>query len=56
MPFAFAGLMAIVNQYTGSMQCNPNLHFYPLASTSGVYHDITSGTNAVPCAGKSSGC
>ena len=52
----FAGLMAIVNQSTGSMQGNPNLHFYPLASTSGVYHDITSGTNAVPCAGKSSGC
>jgi len=52
----FAGLMAIVNQYTGSMQGNPNLHFYPLASTSGVYHDITSGTNAVPCKGESSGC
>jgi subtilase family serine protease len=53
---AFAGLMAIVNQYTGSQQGNPNLHLYPLAATPGVYHDITSGTNAVPCAGKSSGC
>jgi subtilase family serine protease len=53
---AFAGLLAIVNQYTGSMQGNPNLHFYPLASTSGVYHDITSGTNAVPCKGGSPNC
>ncbi len=53
---AFAGLMAIVNQYTGSIQGNPNFHFYPLSNTSGVYHDITSGTNAVPCAGKSPNC
>ncbi len=53
---AFAGLMAMVNQSTGSIQGNPNFHFYPLANIFGVYHDITSGTNAVPCAGASPNC
>jgi subtilase family serine protease len=52
----FAGLMAIVNQYTGTMQGNPNFRFYPLSNKPGIYHDITSGTNAVPCKGKSPGC
>ena len=53
---AFAGLMAMVNQSTGSMQGNPNFHFYPLSTISGVYHDVTSGTNEVPCAGASPQC
>ncbi len=53
---AFAGLMAIVNQSQGWMQGNPNFHLYPLSNTAGVYHDITSGTNAVPCAGGSPNC
>lgn len=53
---AFAGLMAMVNQSNGSIQGNPNFHFYPLANIPGVYHDITSGTNAVPCAGASPNC
>ncbi len=53
---AFAGLMAIVNQYTGATQGNPNFRFYPLSNTPGIYHDITLGTNAVPCKGKSPDC
>jgi subtilase family serine protease len=54
---AFAGIMAIVNQYTGTHNGNPNLRLYPLAAQApSVFHDITSGTNAVPCAGGSSGC
>jgi hypothetical protein len=37
---------------------NPNSRFYPLAvqAANTVFHDVTSGTNAVPCAGGSSGC
>ncbi len=46
---AFAGIMALVNQSTGSIQGNPNFHLYPLATVPGVFHDITSGNNAVPC-------
>ena len=54
---AFAGLMAIVTQYNGARVGNPNATLYPLAAGStGVFHDVTSGTNAVPCAGGSSGC
>jgi subtilase family serine protease len=53
---AFAGLMALVDQSQGSIQGNPNFHLYPLSNTSGVYHDITSGTNEVPCAGGSPNC
>ena len=47
---SFAGIMALINQYTGSANGNPAARFYALAqSTSGVFHDIVSGTNAVPC-------
>jgi hypothetical protein len=46
---AFAGIMALVNQQAGSIQGNPNFHFYPLSHVAGIYHDITTGTNAVPC-------
>ena len=54
---SFAGIMAIVNQYTGTRNGNPNLRLYPLAAQApSVFHDITSGTNAVPCAGGSPGC
>ena len=54
---SFAGIMAIVNQYTGEHNGNPNLRFYPLAAQApSVFHDVTSGTNAVPCAGGSPGC
>ncbi|MGD0778651.1 MAG: protease pro-enzyme activation domain-containing protein [Candidatus Solibacter sp.] len=54
---SFAGLMAIVDQYTGGRNGNPNTRFYSLATqTPAAFHDITSGSNAVPCAGGSPGC
>jgi hypothetical protein len=54
---SFAGLMAIVNQYTHAINGNPNSKFYSLASqVPSVYHDVTSGSNAVPCEGGSSAC
>lgn len=46
---AFAGIMALVVQKAGGRQGNPNFHFYPLSTVAGVYHDVTSGTNKVPC-------
>jgi subtilase family serine protease len=59
---AFAGIMAIVNQKTGSAQGNPNPTLYALAAlqakgTSHPYfHDVTSGSNSVPgAAGYSAG-
>ena len=54
---SFAGLMAIVNQYTHTVNGNPVGKFYALASqVPSVYHDVTTGTNAVPCAGGSANC
>jgi len=54
---AFAGLLAIMDQYAGARNGNPNLKLYPMAaSTTTVFHDVTGGTNAVPCTGGSSGC
>jgi subtilase family serine protease len=54
---AFAGLMAIVNQYTGGRNGNPNTRFYSLATqVPSAYHDVTTGSIAVPCAGGSAGC
>jgi Pro-kumamolisin, activation domain/Bacterial Ig-like domain (group 3) len=52
---AFAGLIALVNQHTGQFQGNANFHLYPLASVAGVFHDITSGNNSVPCSSCSGG-
>jgi hypothetical protein len=46
---AFAGVLALVNQKTNSIQGNPNFHLYPLSSVAGIYHDVTTGTNAVAC-------
>jgi len=46
---AFAGVMALVDQKMGGPQGNPNFHIYPLSNTVGIYHDTTTGTNAVPC-------
>jgi pseudomonalisin len=52
---SFAGIMALVNQKTGSAQGNPNPVLYALAkleanhTTAHTYfHDVTSGTNNVP--------
>jgi subtilase family serine protease len=54
---SFAGLMAIVNQYTHTTNGNPNSKFYALAaSVPSVYHDVTAGSNAVPCVAGSPNC
>jgi hypothetical protein len=51
---SFAGLMALVLQKTGSPQGNANTVLYPMAQNQylangpAVFHDITSGNNAVP--------
>jgi subtilase family serine protease len=54
----FAGMILLMNQYLGVNgvgNINPNL--YRLASsTTNVFHDITSGTNIVPCVAGSNGC
>jgi hypothetical protein len=49
--------MAIVDQYSGGRNGNPNLRFYGLATQApAAWHDVTTGTIAVPCAGGSPGC
>jgi hypothetical protein len=68
---AFAGIMALINQKTGSRQGNPNYALYKLAaqvpaancnSTSGpatncIFNDVTAGTIQMPCAaGSSANC
>jgi hypothetical protein len=55
---SFAGLMAIIDQYTGGARSgNPNTRLYPLATQyPSLFHDVTSGTNAVPCVGGSLDC
>ena len=54
---SFAGLMAILNQYTHSANGNPNSKLYALAaSVPSVFHDVTTGSNGVPCAGGSHNC
>jgi subtilase family serine protease len=54
---SFAGLMAIVNQYTRGANGNPAARLYALAaSVPSVYHDVTGGSNAVPCESGSAGC
>ena len=46
----FSGIVAILNQKTGSKQGNVNPTLYALAaSTPSAFHDITSGNNIVPC-------
>jgi subtilase family serine protease len=47
---AFAGILALINQKAGSPQGNVNPTLYSLAATSpGVFHDIVTGDNKVPC-------
>ena len=61
---SFAGIMALVNQKTGSRQGNANYVLYSLAAQAGancastgtpaatcVFYDVTTGTNAMPCDG-----
>src|SRR5439155_960792 len=51
---SFAGLMALINQKTGTSWGNANTKFYTLANAqyaSGgtvMFHDVTSGNNSVP--------
>jgi pseudomonalisin len=52
---SFAGIMALVNQKTGSAQGNPNPTLYELAALEtnhttahSYFHDITSASNSVP--------
>ncbi|HEY7097447.1 MAG TPA: Ig-like domain repeat protein [Terriglobales bacterium] len=54
---AFAGVMALVNQQTGSAQGNANYVLYKLAAQqSTAFHDITSGTISMPCDAGSPNC
>ncbi len=49
----FAAIIALINAATGQRQGVANYGLYALANTSGVFHDITTGSNSVPCAGGS---
>jgi len=55
---AFAGIVALLNQKTGSNGLgNVNPTLYSLAaSTPGAFNDITSGNNVIPCTQGSNGC
>jgi hypothetical protein len=68
---AFAGIMALVNQKTGSRQGNANYTLYALAKKAGascaangaslpaptcIFNDVAKSNNAVPCAGNSTNC
>ncbi len=62
---AFAAIMALVNQRMGCAlpatppacgQGNVGYVLYPMASHTGVFHDITKGNNSVPCLGNALGC
>jgi pseudomonalisin len=47
---AFAGIMAMVNQRTSGRNGLPNPTLYGLAaSMPSIFHDVTGGSNAVPC-------
>jgi subtilase family serine protease len=54
---AFAGIVALLNQLTGTRQGNVNPRLYQLAAASSdAFHDIASGNNMVPCTAGSTGC
>ncbi len=54
---AFAGIMALVNQQTGERQGNANYVLYKLAAQQPTaFHDVTSGTIAMPCATGGTNC
>jgi subtilase family serine protease len=55
---SFAGILALINQATGSKGLgNVNSMLYSLAaSASSSFHDITSGDNKVPCVKGSTNC
>jgi subtilase family serine protease len=46
----FSGIVAILNQKTGTRQGNINPALYALSAANvGAFHDITTGSNIVPC-------
>jgi uncharacterized protein (TIGR03437 family) len=54
----FAGMILLLNQYLGTYglgNINPNL-YWMAQSTTGVFHDITTGWNGVPCATSTPNC
>ena len=54
---AFAGVLALVRQSTGERQGQANYALYNLARTvPGVYHDVVTGNNSVPCAPGTPNC
>ena len=54
---AFAGIMALINQQTGSRQGNADYVLYKLAAQQpGALHDVTVGTIAMPCQTGSPNC
>jgi subtilase family serine protease len=61
---SFAGVISILNQYLSAKGTivkpglgNINPVLYNLAQNgSGIFHDVTTGNNVVPCAGGSKGC
>jgi subtilase family serine protease len=56
-PPTFAGVMALINQETGTRQGNANYTLYALASHSlDAFHDISSGNNMVPCQAGTADC
>ena len=56
----FAGILALIEQKVGGAQGNINPMLYAIAanptSYSAVFHDITSGTNIVPCGAGTPDC
>jgi subtilase family serine protease len=54
---SFAGVVALINQKTGTSQGNINPILYSLAATApAAFHDVTSGGNQVPCRAGSTDC
>lgn len=54
---AFAAIIALLNQHSGTTQGNINFILYPLAASStDAFHDVTQGDNKVPCTLGSTDC
>jgi hypothetical protein len=53
---SWAGIMALVDQQQGGPVGLANPVLYKLAAAAGVFHDVTTGSNAVPCAAGTPDC
>jgi hypothetical protein len=62
---SFAGMIAVLNQYLvengvqsapGLGNINPKLYSMAAGGASGVFHDVTTGSNIVPCAPRTPDC